>query len=210
MSSTSTRPKKTKLLGGGLTRLFRSSPKVAAPLGSAPDDSASPISLASQSQQTISRASPTPAPPLNQVLLAVTPDHVTDSSGQPPISNTPYPCRDLWSEALQKLSAKDKALVLDHVPFAESPLSEMLETLTKVAQDKRRACESKRWKLEFQGHTVVLGKYADRIVLWLDQFKQIGDIAVNVDPVHAGLPWAGIRLLLQVTWKGWLNKSHNF
>jgi hypothetical protein len=134
---------------------------------------------------------------------------VTDSSSQPPKSNTPCPCRDLWSEALQKLSTKDKALVLDHVPLAESPLSEMLETLTKVAQDKRRACESKRWKLEFRGHTVVLGKLADKIVLWLDKFKQIGDIAVNVDPVHAGLPWAGIRFLLQVTWKGWLNKSRD-
>lgn len=209
MSSTRTPPKKTKLIGRGLTRLFRSSPKVIAPLGSAPDGSASTISFASQSQHTISHASPTPAPPLNQVLPAVTLDHVTDSSSQPPISNTPCPRRDLWSEALQKLSEKDRALVLDHVPLAGSPLSEMLETLTKVAQEKRRACQSKQWKLEFKGHTVMLGKLADKIVLWLDRFKQIGDIAVNVDPVHAGLPWAGIRLLLQVTWKGWLNKSRD-
>jgi hypothetical protein len=39
---------------------------------------------------------------------------------------------------------------------------------------------------------------ADKIIVWLDKFKVVGDIAVNVDPMHAGLPWAGIRFLLQV------------
>ena len=39
---------------------------------------------------------------------------------------------------------------------------------------------------------------ADNVMLWLDRFKQVGDIAVNADPIHAGLPWAGIRLLLEV------------
>jgi len=39
---------------------------------------------------------------------------------------------------------------------------------------------------------------ADKVMLWLDRFKQVGDIAVNADPIHAGLPWAGIRLLLEV------------
>ena len=41
---------------------------------------------------------------------------------------------------------------------------------------------------------------ADNVILWLDRFKQVGDVAVNVDPIHAGLPWAGVRLLLEV-WK---------
>lgn len=40
---------------------------------------------------------------------------------------------------------------------------------------------------------------ADKVMLWLDRFKQVGDIAVNADPIHAGLPWAGIRLLLEAT-----------
>ena len=36
----------------------------------------------------------------------------------------------------------------------------------------------------------------DNIMLWLDRFKHVGDITVNVDLVHASLPQAGIRLLL--------------
>ena len=46
------------------------------------------------------------------------------------------------------------------------------------------------------------GKDADKVLLWLDRFKSVGDIAVNVDPIHAGLPWAAIRLLLEIPHHG--------
>jgi hypothetical protein len=36
-------------------------------------------------------------------------------------------------------------------------------------------------------------------VKWLDQFKHIGDVVSNADPVHVGLPWVKIRLLLKVS-----------
>jgi hypothetical protein len=38
-----------------------------------------------------------------------------------------------------------------------------------------------------------------KIVRWIEHFKQVGDVAVQYDPVHASLPWAGIRFLLEVT-----------
>jgi hypothetical protein len=33
---------------------------------------------------------------------------------------------------------------------------------------------------------------------FIDKFKEAGDVAVSFDPVHAALPWAGIRFVLQV------------
>lgn len=33
---------------------------------------------------------------------------------------------------------------------------------------------------------------------WIDHFKEVVDVAVQYDPVHAALPWAGVRFLLQV------------
>lgn len=45
---------------------------------------------------------------------------------------------------------------------------------------------------------MTLREEADKVLLWLDRLKQVGDITVNADPIHAGLPWAGIRLLLEV------------
>jgi hypothetical protein len=37
-----------------------------------------------------------------------------------------------------------------------------------------------------------------KIIKWIDLFKQIGDVAVQYDPAHAALPWAGVRFILQV------------
>lgn len=49
-----------------------------------------------------------------------------------------------------------------------------------------------------RGRPVILREEADKVIVWLDRFKAVGDIAMNADPIHAGLPWAGIRLLLEV------------
>ncbi len=38
----------------------------------------------------------------------------------------------------------------------------------------------------------------EKIVVWVRKFKAVGDIAVQYDPAHASLPWAGVRLILQV------------
>jgi hypothetical protein len=38
----------------------------------------------------------------------------------------------------------------------------------------------------------------DKVLQLLDRFKSAGDVAANVDPVHIGLPWAGIRVILEV------------
>ena len=45
---------------------------------------------------------------------------------------------------------------------------------------------------------MILRDVFDKIVRWIDMFKQVGDIAVQYDPAHASLSWAGIRLVLQV------------
>ena len=38
----------------------------------------------------------------------------------------------------------------------------------------------------------------ERIVNSVSKFVQVGDIVAQIDPVHVGLPWAGVRLVLQV------------
>lgn len=37
-----------------------------------------------------------------------------------------------------------------------------------------------------------------KVSIWLQKFVEVGDVAVNYDPGHAALPWAGIRFLLKV------------
>jgi len=54
------------------------------------------------------------------------------------------------------------------------------------------------WKFQFKGEEIVMGDIGMKILHWIDRFKQIGDIIVQYDPVHAVLPWAGFRFLLKV------------
>lgn len=44
-----------------------------------------------------------------------------------------------------------------------------------------------------------IGERIDRGVGVLTQFLVAGDVAVSFDPVHAALPWAGIRVILVVS-----------
>jgi len=116
-----------------------------------------------------------------------------------PRTKTPQPC-DLWEDAFQKLSPGDQEAVgrlkislNTQKPFSET-IQELLDLTTKV-QDK---CQSKSYKFSFKGKEIIMRDVAGKIIFWLNKFKEVGDVAVNFDPVHASLPWAGVRFLLQV------------
>jgi len=109
---------------------------------------------------------------------------------------TQRPKRDLWAEALKALnSTKQK-------PIIEFTEVEGLKVLTEVRDnvEKSRALQKNRF-FQFTNHrgdVVYLGDIADKIVTWVDKFVAIGDILSQYDPVHAALPWAALRLVLQV------------
>ncbi|RPB22318.1 hypothetical protein L211DRAFT_333600 [Terfezia boudieri ATCC MYA-4762] len=58
--------------------------------------------------------------------------------------------------------------------------------------------EEKMWKIEFRGDEIVLENVGKKILHRLDRFKEIGDIIIQFNPVHAALPWAGFRFLLKL------------
>lgn len=110
---------------------------------------------------------------------------------------------DLWGLALEKIPLEDKN-EMSHV-LSGSKLDILRHVRTAVVK-KRSDCEDRRWKFELNGRQIILRDLAEKIIVWIDKFKQIGDVAVNFDPIHASLPWAGIRFLLEVNssshWKG--------
>lgn len=114
-----------------------------------------------------------------------------------PVSLPILPHATLLDKTLQRLSDDDRR-TLDAFASADS-IDSVVQNALAVAQEKRNVCQEKQWKVAFNGRTIVLREQADKVVNLLNRFKSIGDIAVNVDPVHAGLPWAGIRLLLEVS-----------
>jgi hypothetical protein len=76
---------------------------------------------------------------------------------------------------------------------------DILSDLLEVTEKSRKECVKKRWQYARKsGETVILVDLFSKIVKWVDLFKQIGDTVVQYDPVHAALPWTGVRFLLQI------------
>jgi len=111
------------------------------------------------------------------------------------------PTPSLWKEAFDKLSDDDKK----SLPFTDDDRCNYLEKVLERTVESRDACQEKGLKFEFGEKTFVVRDLADKILSWVEKFKEVGDIAVQYDPGHAALPWAGVRLLLQLA----LTESEN-
>jgi hypothetical protein len=72
-----------------------------------------------------------------------------------------------------------------------------LEHVPDQTMRSRDTCRERGLKFKFRGKTYVVRNLSDKILLWVDKFKEIGDMVVQYDPGHAALLWAGIRLVLQ-------------
>ena len=104
---------------------------------------------------------------------------------------------DLWAKAYQKLPDELKQqLVMNNCVTADrlQTLQDILETAVQ-AKDTSMA---KRLTLKLGDKVINVHEIADRLVGWITRFKEIGDIAVQYDPVHTALPWAGVRFILLV------------
>lgn len=99
---------------------------------------------------------------------------------------------------LKRLSDDDRATLQDYICHNASDINLALEQALAAAKEKQRCCIEKRWTFTFIGRTVVVKEEADMVIGWLNRFRAVGDVVANIDPVHVGLPWASIRLLLEV------------
>lgn len=102
---------------------------------------------------------------------------------------------DLWQNALAGL---DKEL-RSSLDFSKASKHEILRKTLQTAEEKKQLCLSKRWKFERRGKEIVLRDVFEKIIKWVERFKAVGDVAVQYDPGHASLAWAGVRFLLQVS-----------
>ena len=86
-----------------------------------------------------------------------------------------------------------------NINFSRPSKLGILSDLLEVTEKSRKECIKKRWRYtRNSGETVIFVDLFGKIVKWIDLFKQVGDAAVQYDSVHAALPWAGVRFLLQV------------
>ncbi|KAF2838813.1 hypothetical protein M501DRAFT_934397, partial [Patellaria atrata CBS 101060] len=103
--------------------------------------------------------------------------------------------KDLWHLAKAELHDEDKRSIdFDR----HDKLKVLAELHAEVEKAKQKSIDT-RWKYTRKsGETVIIRDVFAKIIRWIDIFKQIGDVAIQYDPGHAALPWAGIRFVLQI------------
>jgi hypothetical protein len=74
----------------------------------------------------------------------------------------------------------------------------ILVHLLEKAEQKKQEWKANRWSYERNGKKVVILDVWAKVTKWINSVISIVDVAVQYDPAHAALPWAGIRLVLQV------------
>ncbi|KAI4267069.1 MAG: hypothetical protein L6R38_008422, partial [Xanthoria sp. 2 TBL-2021] len=110
----------------------------------------------------------------------------------PTQTTQPY---DLWQRALDRLDDYVKG----YLSIPGTPRRDILAAVYRAAEDRKQMCLRRRWKLKKpNGEEIILRDVFDKIITWLDRFKNIGDIAMQSDAGYAVLPWAAVRFLLQV------------
>ncbi|EXL92236.1 ankyrin repeat-containing domain protein [Fusarium oxysporum II5] len=104
--------------------------------------------------------------------------------------------QSLWDQAFSSLSADLKTALGQAATHKRDILAAALE----AAENRKATSLRKRWKFKrSNGEVVIIRDVLEKIAKWIDSFKAVGDAAVQFDASNASLPWAAVRLLLQVT-----------
>lgn len=119
------------------------------------------------------------------------------------------PGEDLWMEAYRRLQQRDKQLVEDfeHILQLESSTYQTTDiapkpipTLMQEAVSRRvDMWNERRWRFRLGNKQIHLRKKVDEVIKNVLKTKDILLAVGQIDPVHIGLPLAGVCLLLSVS-----------
>ena len=176
------------------------------------------------SKHRVSSLSPSPSSRSNQTVTSSTAQIINSSSDQivssstaptEPISNNLLPAdpvslsspqttstfssnHNLLYDVLKRLSNDNRAIIQNYIFHNVNNIDLTLEQILIVVNEKQQCCIEKKWTLTFKKRTVDVKKKTDKLIDWLNRFKAIEDIVVNVDLMHVSLSWTVIRLLLEI------------
>ncbi|KAK0803971.1 hypothetical protein LTR91_008727 [Friedmanniomyces endolithicus] len=135
--------------------------------------------------------SPLPARPAPRPAAAAT----RTSSSEPTYTRNGS---NILADALEALDREDRETIRTLLPTNVFTIDAAFDEVHGVVSELGELCANKRWSWTYKGHKVYVHDQVDKVVQLLDKFKSVGDVVANVDPIHVGLPWAGIRLILEV------------
>lgn len=104
----------------------------------------------------------------------------------------------ILADALEALHRDDRETIRDLLPTDATSIDAAFDEIHIRVKDLQKHCANKGMSWYYRGRQTYLVDQVDKVMQLLDRFKSVGDVVANVDPVHIGLPWAGIRVILEV------------
>ena len=113
-----------------------------------------------------------------------------------------------WERAAKQLEDKEPSVfaALQELRRESSRASkDMPSEISQIIEHHRNTMENKQWSLPFKvrGREIKIRAQLDNIWKVLQTFNAVGSTLASVDPVHVGIPWAGVCFIVQ----GALNDS---
>ncbi|GLA47313.1 hypothetical protein AnigIFM63604_001510 [Aspergillus niger] len=108
----------------------------------------------------------------------------------------------LWARALSALPDKDQRMFRTS-GTASAPVSQILADIIAAIETQRDRCKRHKWStISIGGKELIIRDVCAKIVACVNKFASVVDVVVSYDPVHAALPWAGVRFVLQLFLNG--------
>lgn len=127
-------------------------------------------------------------------------------------SKSLWKSKSLWDQAYDDLRKEHRELVesFEQMLMSEPEMGESTvlegedtskreEQMSALVESKLKAMNEKQWRFKVCGRVVEVRERVDRIVKVVLVAKESISSAAYIDPLHAGIPWAGVCMLLPVS-----------
>ncbi|TVY88295.1 Vegetative incompatibility protein HET-E-1, partial [Lachnellula willkommii] len=105
----------------------------------------------------------------------------------------------LWQDKKHKdLLAKYEAILEESSPAPKNGDS-FPKKMQASVQRQVDVMKRKQWTIQWDQKSIVIREQTERIVKFVQTFSNLGTAIAQIDPVHAGIPWAGVCAILTVS-----------
>lgn len=113
-------------------------------------------------------------------------------------------CEDLWKAAFESLKSEDPLLMddLEAMIQADTDISAgttLAQQVDSVLSARLQKMKSRQWSYKWRGRPKKFRDQFRRVLETLIALTELPAAATSVDPVHLGLPVAGISIILNVS-----------
>ena len=104
----------------------------------------------------------------------------------------------MLADALEALDEQERDTVRKLLSPKTVEVDAALDEAHSKARELRARGAMKGWSWTYRDRQVNVQDQADKLLRFIDKFKSVGDAVGSIDPIHVGLPWAGVRTILEV------------